>query len=187
MKPHYVSSAPAYSGLSSVAAQSSAANWQDHLNKKIIPYCVEEWLDHYALVESSGQVVEVNTQGFFYLFDLGPDRLIAAWGICQGRSGADRDKSRMQGHPLGAGALYHRGHAIPHRLGGGTDINLAAQLGSVNTGPFRTLEKRAVATPGSLYFTYWMYGVNSKSQIASRIQQGLIACGTPPDIRIFNN
>lgn len=186
MKPHYISSSPAYSGLANLV-QTSAANWHDHLRKRIIPYCVDEWLNHYELAESGGQVVEVNVQGFSYLFDLGPDRLIAAWGISQGRFGGDRDKSRMQGHPLGASNLYHRGHAIPHRMGGGTDINLTAQLGSINIGPFRDLEKRAVATPGSLYFTYWLYGADSRRQTASRVQQGLLTCGARPDIRVFNN
>ena len=187
MKPHYVSSKPAYSALANLATQSIAASWPDQLHKKIIPYCIDQWLNHYDLAETGGEVVEVSSQGFFYLFDLGPDRLIAAWGVSQGRVGADRDKSRMQGYPLGASTSYHRGHAIPHRLGSGTDINLAAQLGSVNIGPFRALEKRAVSTPGSLYFTYWMYWADSRRQVASKIQQGLVSYGTPPDIGVFNN
>ena len=77
-----------------------------------------------------------------------------------------------------AACLYHRGHAIPHTLGGPTDINLVPQLGRINVGQFRTLEKRAVATPGSLYFTYWSYartraaGRSSASQTPVAVDQG---------------
>jgi hypothetical protein len=30
------------------------------------------------------------------------------------------------------GKQYHRGHVVPHTLGGGTDINLVPQLGKIN-------------------------------------------------------
>jgi hypothetical protein len=78
---------------------------------------------------------------FAYLFDIGKEPLIAAWGISRGRFGGDRDAPRMKQFPLSAGAKYHRGHAIPHRLGGPLDINLVPQLGAINIGPFRALEK----------------------------------------------
>jgi molybdopterin-binding protein len=34
--------------------------------------------------------------------------------------------------------MYDAGHAISHRLGGGADINLTAQLASVNRRPFQS-------------------------------------------------
>ena len=77
----------------------------------------------------------------FLISSVGLGRLIAAWGISGGKHLGARDKSRMAGSPLGAGPGYHRGHAIPHTLGGPTDINLVPQLGSVNIGPFRRLKK----------------------------------------------
>ena len=92
----------------------------------------------------------------------------------------------MAGHPLSAGSLYHRGHAIPHSLGGATDINLVPQLGMINTGPFRALERRAVATPGSLYFTYWTYAGAQHSryghsgQTPAGVDQGLLVPGERP-------
>lgn len=46
---------------------------------------------------------------------------------------------------------YHRGHAIAHTLGGGTDINLFSQRGMLNIGEFRRLERAAVADPNALY------------------------------------
>ena len=123
---------------------------------------------------------------FSYLFDIAPQRLIAAWGVSHGKFAGPRDDARMAGHPRGGGPLYHRGHAIAHTLGGQTDINLVPQLGSVNIGPFRVLEKRAVATPGALYFSYWMYG-KPQDQKPTGVQQGLLAPGDAPDVRTFPN
>ena len=90
-------------------------------------------------------------------------------------------KSRMAGHPLGGDRHDHRGHAIPHTLGGPTDINLVPQRGSVNVGPFRVLEIEAVATPGALYFTYWSYAARG-DQRPNGVDQGLIVIGKKPRI-----
>ena len=73
-------------------------------------------------------------------------------------------------------------------LGGGLDINLVTQRGSLNIGQFRVLEKRAVATPGSLYFTYWVYR-SPQTQKPVRVEQGLLffkerSGGKMPDINI---
>ena len=92
----------------------------------------------------------------------------------------------MAGHPLGGPAGYHRGHAIPHRLGGGTDINLVPQAGSVNIGAFRELEREAVAIPTALYFTYWMYG-RGDDQKPTASQQGLLKPGGPLALRNHGN
>jgi hypothetical protein len=92
----------------------------------------------------------------------------------------------MAGHPLSAGRHYHRGHAIPHTLGGPTDINLVPQVGKVNIGPFRPLERKAVATPGSLYFTYWKYRGNS-SQTPTGVDQGLFIAGGAADVKRHGN
>jgi hypothetical protein len=146
-----------------------------------VPILVDLWLSDYCGRWDSQDIVETSTSGFSYLFDIGAERLIAAWGISHGRHGGARDKSRMAGHPLSAGAKYHRGHAIPHTLGGPTDINLVAQLGSINIGPFRVLEKAAVATPGALYFTYWIYD-DPQDQKPTRVDQGLLVPGAPARI-----
>jgi hypothetical protein len=142
----------------------------------LISALINAWLDDYRHRGASNDIVETSAANFSYLFDIGRGRLIAAWGISHGKHTGARDKSRMAGHPLGAAAGYHRGHAIPHTLGGPTDINLVPQLGSVNVGPFRKLEKEAVATPGALYFTYWLYPPGD-SQKPTGVEQGLLVPG----------
>ncbi|MFL5579668.1 MAG: DNA/RNA non-specific endonuclease [Gemmatimonadaceae bacterium] len=154
----------------------------------VLPYLIDTWLEDYARGAASDGVVETKSSGFSYLFDVGHERLIAAWGISRGRHDGARDKSRMAGHPLSAGQHYHRGHAIPHTLGGPTDINLVPQLGAVNVGPFRALEREAVATPGALYFTYWVYGRRDpRDQTPTGVEQGLLVPGTEPKIHRFTN
>jgi hypothetical protein len=153
---------------------------------QIIPFLVDAWLTD-SRRSRSDDIVETRAAGFSYLFDLAYERLIAAWGISSGRNDELRDKARMQGHPLSNGPLYHRGHAIPHTLGGGTDINLVPQRGRINIGPFRPLEKKAVASPGALYFTYWLHpaappGVKWPTQTPTGVDQGLIVPGQSPEI-----
>ena len=155
---------------------------------EVVEYLISSWLDDYyrSVGNAYTQVVETSNTGFSYLFDISQERLIVAWGISKGKSTEHRDKSRMRGHPLSAGKKYHRGHAIPHTLGGGTDINLVAQKGSVNIGAFRVLENRAVNTPGALYFTYWEYS-NVNTQTPVRVQQGFLVPGKTADIRWHQN
>jgi hypothetical protein len=149
--------------------------------ERVIPALVDAWLDDYTRSSPAPNVVETTVGDFSFLFDIGRERLIAAWGISRGPHGAPRDKSRMAGHPLSAGPRYHRGHAIPHSLGGPTDINLVPQLGSVNVGAFRRLEREAVGTPGALYFTYWSYG-RPDTQTPRGVDQGLLRPGAAPRI-----
>lgn len=166
---------------------------QAAFSNNVVSYLVGVWLDDYALTTPVAEIVETTVAGFNYLFDITTGRLIAAWGTSAGRSSATRDASRMAGHPLSAGSLYHRGHAIPHTLGGPTDINLVAQLGRINIGPFRPLERRAVATPGSFYFTYWIYSGSAATssghpgQTPSAVDQGLLIAGQPPQVTHHTN
>ena len=171
------------------------ANLQTRLNavpngRDAIRMAIEDlsqaWLDDYAHARPRTEIVETTTSGFSYLFDISSGRLIAAWGISQGRFGGARDAGRMAGHPQSAGPLYHRGHAIPHTLGGPTDINLIPQLGQINIGPFRRLERRAVATPGALYFTYWQYA-GATSQVPVGVDQGLLVPGQPLEVSRHTN
>ena len=158
-----------YAKLQAVIGGSAAA-------QQVIPTLINLWLNDYRARGASEDIVETTASNFSYLFDVGLGRLIAAWGISGGKHLGARDKSRMAGSPLGAGPGYHRGHAIPHTLGGPTDINLVPQLGSVNIGPFRRLEKEAVATPGALYFSYWLYPPGHGQKPAS-VEQGLLVPG----------
>jgi hypothetical protein len=161
----------------------TAANASQVFSTQVIPALINIWLDQSH--GASDDIVQTTSADFFYLFDIGRERLIAAWGISQGRFGGERDSSRMKGHPLSAGQSYHRGHAIPHRLGGSLDINLVPQLGRINIGPFRELERRATATPGALYFTFWKY--QGTSQTPDGVDQGLLVPGEVPRIVAFGN
>jgi hypothetical protein len=155
--------------------------------ERAVDALVALWLDDYTGRTPSRSIVETSCGGFAYLFDVGRGRLIAAWGVSRGRHAGARDRARMAGHPKGAGARYHRGHAIPHTLGGLTDINLVPQLGRINVGPFRELERLAVATPGALYFTYWKYGRSTATQRPEGVDQGLLRPGRPAEIRRHPN
>lgn len=152
----------------------------------VVERLLQLWLDDYGRLHPAKDIVETTAANFSYLFDIAAQRLIAAWGVSVGRHSGKRDAGRMAGHPLGAGRRYHRGHAIPHTLGGPMDINLVPQLGSVNIGPFRPFEKKAVATPGALYFTYWQY-TGSSTQTPSGVDQGLFVPGGTPSVRHHGN
>jgi hypothetical protein len=166
---------------------------EDGFVEVVVPYLVDVWLSDYARYTSTMDVVETRAFTFSYLFDLAAERLIAAWGVSRGRHRGARDKQRMRGHPNSAGPLYHRGHSIPHTLGGPTDINLVPQLGRINVGPFRPLEMRAVATPGSFYFTYWTYLGSALSrggapgQTPTGVDQGLLTPGQLPVVVRHSN
>ena len=167
---------PTYPKLASMLCAMDTTSAELYFITDIIPYLTEIWIADYSSSEGEGDILKVTPNTFSYLFDISSKRLIAAWGISHGRHSGARDKSRMTGHPLSAGSYYHRGHAIPHTLGGGTYINLVAQLGAVNIGPFRHLERLAVSTPGALYFTYWIYSRHN-SQAPTEVEQGLLIPG----------
>jgi hypothetical protein len=151
------------------------------MENRVIPYLRKVWLNDYDRHTPEHEIVAVNLNRYSYLFDAAAQHLIAAWVISNGPVAHERDRSRMQGYPLTEESGYHRGHVIPHQLGGLCDINLVDQRGSLNIKEFRRLEKLAVATPGSLYFTYWQYDA-SRGDIPAFVDQGLLIPGQPADI-----
>lgn len=179
-----------YAGLTGLLKQISIDD-PEYGFRAIVPRLVTMWVDDYSSGKRACDIVQTVDSGFSYLFDIAAGRLVAAWGISRGRHAGARDASRMAGHPQSAGPLYHRGHAIPHTLGGSTDINLVPQLGRINVGPFRPLEKKAVATPGSLYFTYWRYPriqiASTAAQTPTGVDQGLLVAGQPAQITRHGN
>jgi hypothetical protein len=175
-----------YFQLGKLLTGKSISNSVVDFEEIVIPYLVDVWLTDYEQCVREHNVVMTETSGFSYLFDISAERLLAAWGVSRGRHGAQRDHSRMARHPHSAGSDYHRGHAIPHTLGGPTDINLVPQRGDVNIGPFRDLERQAVATPGALYFTYWIY-TDRSGQTPATVDQGIIIPGKPVQIRNHPN
>jgi hypothetical protein len=159
----------------------------------VVDDLVPAWAENYRRGGSQAELVEVKDGPATFLFDIAEERLVAAWAVSAGKHAGDRDKSRMSAHPLGAEQGYHRGHAIAHTLGGGTDINLVPQLGKLNIGPFRELERNAVATPGSLYFTHWHYAdadspaAVRRGQVPASVDQGLLVHGRTALINSFTN
>jgi hypothetical protein len=158
---------------------------------QLAPVLVQTWLNDFGRVTPEYDVVETNDAGFSYLFDIAAQRLIAAWGLSKGKDTSPRAiiATRMKGHPLTntvGGKRYHRGHAIPHTMGGRTDINLVPQLGAINSGAFQELERLAASTPGSLYFSYWSYPGPSV-QRPSSVEQGCLIAGSTPRIVTLGN
>jgi len=177
---------PDYSEFDALLSQMTAAAAEVRLSNEVVPRLVELWLGEYGRTTDSGEIVETTVDSFTYLFDIQAERLIAAWGISRGRTVRTRDASRIAGHPRSSDERYHRGHAIAHTLGGGTDINLVPQLASVNIGPFRQLEREALKAPGALYFTYWSYN-DPHTQQPTAVDQGLFIAGRLPQIRRHAN
>ena len=180
-----------YAGLTAILQGLRPPLTEAIVTARLAPCLVEAWLNDYARVTGRYDVVEARDEGFSYLFDITAERLIAAWGLSKGKDKSPRSiiATRMKGHPLTntvGGKRYHRGHVIPHTMGGRTDINLVPQLGAINSGPFQELERLAVATPGSLYFTYWTYP-DSHTQRPSGVEQGCLIAGSTPRIIDFRN
>jgi hypothetical protein len=138
------------------------------------------WCDEYAAATPGAEIVEVPVgeaggPTFSYLFDLSRQRNIVAWGV-PGYVTHKRDGARMAGHPLGGDGRYHRGHLMSHATGGGTDINLVPQLGRLNIGAFRRLERfvRQLAQQHQtcLYVVRTLYA--DESQMPRRIEQCVV-------------
>jgi hypothetical protein len=151
------------------------------LEERVVPYLQQVWIADYLLHALQHEIVAVELDRYSYLYDTLERRLIAAWTISRGPVAHERDKSRMKSHPLTRAPGFHRGHVIPHQLGGLCDINLVNQRGSLNIGKFRRLEILAVANPGALYFTYWQYA-SSNQDTPAFVDQGVLIPGQPADI-----
>ena len=93
------------------------------------------WCDDYTASNPLAELVQVDIAEptgppFSHLFALTPQRNVVAWGVPAFVT-HKRDATCMRGHPLGRDNRYHRGHLMSHATGGGTDINLIPQLGSL--------------------------------------------------------
>lgn len=151
------------------------------------------WCDSYAQQNPRAELVQVDLaepagHGFSYLFDLTLQRNVVAWGV-PGYVTHKRDAARMSGHPIGGNYKYHRGHLMSHATGGGTDINLVPQKGSLNIGAFRRLERlvRRLAQQHTvcLYFVRTLYA--DTSQMPSHIEQCVIQPSRSVSYAIHSN
>jgi hypothetical protein len=128
------------------------------------------WCSDYRSSNPSAELFAVNMKSsntvFTYIFDINLERTIVAYGEPI-FSKNPRDPGRMAGHPNSAGPNFHRGHLIAHSIGGGTDINLVPQLGKLNIGQFRILEKKvrtlAAMNVKALYFVRPIYTGDSQT------------------------
>jgi hypothetical protein len=121
------------------------------------------WCDAYRVMPASDvEMVQFRDDGYEFLFDLGSERVIAAFGLSR-RNRSQREQTRMRGFldrtvstqklntlPSGQRQLaslswrdrffethgheYDRGHFISHLQGGGLDVNLFPQLTRINRG-----------------------------------------------------
>ena len=150
------------------------------------------WCDDYHFMNPKAELVQVDVDSsgtsFTYLFDIDLQRNIVAFGMPT-FSKHRRDASRMAGHPLSDGSKFHRGHLMAHSIGGGTDINLVPQLGKLNIGKFRVLERKArkLAEKNArcLYFVRSIY--SSTSQTPSMFEQCIIHPFGTLDYEIHSN
>jgi len=146
------------------------------IHREIIPRLTDMWAEDYRRQHAGSLLLVIDLAHCSYLFDQAASRLVAAWAISKGKVVSERDQSRMRGFPKKEDSSFHRGHVIPHQMGGGLDINLVIQFGKLNIGQFKVLENKATAQPGSLYFTYWKYN-DKLSQKPFSVEQGLLPPG----------
>jgi hypothetical protein len=158
-----------------LVASYRGGNIVEGISRKLMPL----WCEDYYRENRGAELVEVKLDeapsSFTYLFDIVLQRTIVAFGV-PAFATHRRDASRMAGHPLSDGPDFHRGHLMAHSIGGGTDINLVPQLGKLNIGEFRVLERRvrdlAKENLPCLYFVRPIYA--DKSQAPGMFEQGVI-------------
>jgi len=160
----------------------------EDLPGKLVPL----WCDDYCLKNPRADLVAIDLDesgtSFTYLFDINLQRTIVAYGVPI-FSKHRRDAGRMAGHPLSAGPDFHRGHLMAHSIGGGTDINLVPQLGKLNIGQFRVLERKvrdlAMKNLPCLYFVRPIY--TNKSQTPGMFEQCVILPSKMLTYRLHKN
>jgi len=136
------------------------------------------WCDDYYETNPKAELVtvELNESGstFTYLFDLALARIVVACGIPIAPT-HKRDSGRQKGYPKPQKGFV-KGHLIAHSFGGGMDINFIPQLGRMNGGAFRKIEKlaqkNALENVKSFYFVRAFY--NDDSSVPYKLEQCLV-------------
>jgi hypothetical protein len=161
----------------------------------------EEIHKRYRMRFRGGEILEINTQGFTYLFDFSAqkrkreDRVLCVWGLSKGSS-APRDSSRMSGF-LGGGLVIggrrlDKGHLASHGQGGFEDgLNLFPQSPGVNRGHraadprYRKMERWCADHPGTFFFSRLLY--EDETWVPREIEYGILHSVTRLEVRRFPN
>ncbi len=139
----------------------------------------EIWIDDYVaeICATPTDLVVVDPgNGFNYVFDLAGSltdspapwspRVLGVWGLSQ-LGVSLREHARIKGHPRLGRGQDDRGHLIAVASGGGYDINLVPMDATLNRGwsddgvRYRAMERRAAASPGTVFFIDLIYGDDS--------------------------
>lgn len=154
--------------------------------------------DRYDARQHSGSALhELQQSGATYLFDLASsahlpqeDRTVAAWALTP-TVVLKRDTAYQRGFPMTPGdSPVDRGHVIPHLSGGEFGPNIFRQDRALNRGwseqgkRYRALERKAAATPGTLYVAHLIYVDNSA--YPSEVETGLLR-GKDLHVERFDN
>ncbi|MEI9906116.1 MAG: hypothetical protein WDN06_21075 [Asticcacaulis sp.] len=165
----------------------------DGLENVIAPYLVDVWVDSYTRytpLPSMRSLAVIDLEDFFYLFDTHNERLVAAWGISEGRGTQTSSGNSPMREPVYRSTW---GHAISHITGGGGGVIMLRQFDQLDDGSFTKLESLSLGAPGALYFNAWNYdgspGVPipgsmkvAPGQTPVSIDQGLIIPGRSASI-----
>lgn len=148
-----------------------------------------------------GKILQIDTQGFTYLFDFSAqkrereDRVLCVWGLSR-KSSAPRDSSRMSGF-LGGGLViegrrFDKGHLASHGQGGFEDgLNLFPQSPGVNRGyrsvdpRYREMERWCADHPGTFFFSRMLYA--NETWVPHEIEYGILHSVNQLEVQRFAN
>jgi len=128
------------------------------------------------------EIVQFSDGANQYLFDLIPDRVVAAWGDSR-RAESERDRSRQAGFIPRFSRHYEgkdRGHFLSHGQGGGMDVNFFPQLKEVNRGwsdagkLYRAMERYAAGHPGTFCFARPLYAEGNDTWHPEQVEYGVL-------------
>ena len=187
-----------------VVAGAAAGAGQAALHALLFERLPDLWCERYEAMPNDGtEIVELEDDGYRFLFDLTAERVVAAFGL-SGHNPGRRDASRMAGFLPKTGGMsyrerflashghrYDRGHFMSHRQGGGLDINLFPQRADINQGrsalgsQYRAMERAAVTHRGTFVFSRPIY--DDRSWVPAELEYGLVFSRTHVDVKRFPN
>jgi hypothetical protein len=141
------------------------------------------------------EIVRFSDGANWYLFDLIPERVVAAWGESRPAE-EERDRSRQAGFIPRFSRHYEgkdRGHFLSHGQGGGMDVNFFPQLKEVNRGwsdagkLYRAMETYAASHPGTPCFSRPLYAEGNDTWDPEQVEYGVLVGGVTLRAVVFPN